>query len=135
MVLDGGFGFDRRPFVSVPQVERYFPASAIEAARASLTRGIQRGEGAGLVIGPSGTGKTLLCLMLAEQFRRKFQVGVLSCGRLSCRRALLQAILYELGRPWRGMDEEELRLAIVDHLCGIDLQPVQEPSPGAVPRR
>ena len=50
--------------------------------------------------------------MLAEQFRRSFQVAMLASGRLSTRRALFQAILYELGRPYRGMDEGELRLAV-----------------------
>jgi type II secretory pathway predicted ATPase ExeA len=115
-MYDGSFGLTRRPFVAVPQVDYYFPARAIEGARTTLARCIQRGEGAGLVIGPSGTGKTLLCLLLAEQFRRSFQVAMLSSGRLSTRRALFQAILYELGRPYRDMDEGELRLAVTDYL-------------------
>ena len=115
-MYDGSFGLNRRPFVAVPQVDYYFPARAIEGARTTLARCIQRGEGAGLVIGPSGTGKTLLCLLLAEQFRRSFQVAMLSSGRLSTRRALFQAILYELGRPYRDMDEGELRLAVTDYL-------------------
>ena len=115
-MYDGCFGLNRRPFASVPQIDQYFPAAAIEAARTILARSIQRGEGTGLVIGPSGTGKTLLCLLLAEQFHRSFQVVMLPNGRLSTRRALFQAILYELGRPYRGMDEGEARLAVVDYL-------------------
>ena len=115
-MYDGCFGLTRRPFASVPQVDQYFPANAIEGARTTLARCIQRGEGAGLVVAPSGTGKTLLCLLLAEQFRRSFQVAMLASGRLSTRRALFQAILYALGRPYRYMDEGELRLAIVEHL-------------------
>jgi type II secretory pathway predicted ATPase ExeA len=115
-MYDGCFGLNRRPFASVPQIEHYFPATAIEGARATLTRCIQRGEGTGLVVGPSGTGKTLLCLLLAEQFRRSFQVVMLSTGRLSTRRALFQAILYELGQPYRGLDEGEARLAVIDYL-------------------
>jgi hypothetical protein len=35
---------------------------------------------------------------------------------LSTCRSLLQAILYELGLPYRGMDEGELRLALIDHV-------------------
>jgi type II secretory pathway predicted ATPase ExeA len=119
-MYDGCFGLNRRPFASVPQIDHYFPATAIEGARATLARCIQRGEGAGLVIGPSGTGKTLLCLVLAEQVRRSFQVVMLASGRLSTRRALFQAILYELGQPYRGMDEGELRLAVVDYLMTGD---------------
>jgi len=119
-MYDGCFGLTRRPFASVPQVDQYFPANAIEGARTTLARCIQRGEGAGLVVAPTGTGKTLLCLLLAEQFRRSFQVVMLASGRLSTRRALFQAILYALGRPYRYMDEGELRLAVVEHLTAGD---------------
>ncbi len=117
-MYDGCFGLNRRPFLAVPQVEHYFPARAIEDARTTLARCVQRGEGVALIIGGSGTGKTQLCLMMAEQFHRSFDVVMLTCGRLGTRRALFQAILYELGRPYRGMDEGELRLAIVDYLNG-----------------
>jgi len=119
-MYDGSFGLKRRPFAAVPQIESYFPASAIESARTTLVRCIQRGEGTGLVIGPSGSGKTLLCLMLAEQFKRSFEIVMLHSGRLSTRRALFQAILYELGRPYRGLDEGEARLAVVDYLMSCE---------------
>lgn len=110
------FGLSSRPFSAVPQVGHYYPGEVIEAARETLARSIERAEGVGMVVGPSGTGKSLLSAMLAEQFKESFQVALLSSGRLSTRRALLQAILFELGRPYREMDEGELRLALVDHL-------------------
>ena len=119
-MYDGCFGLNRRPFASVPLIDHYVPATAIEGARTTLARCIQRGEGPGLIIGPSGTGKTLLCSLLAAQFRRSFQVVMLQSGRLSTRRALFQAILYELGRPYRGLDEGEARLAVVDYLMAND---------------
>jgi len=110
------FGLNRRPFAPVPQVDQYFPGKAIEAARGTLFRCIQRAEGVGMVVGPSGTGKTLLCQMLAAQLKGSLDVALLTSGRAGTRRALLQAILYELGRPYRGMDEGELRLALADYL-------------------
>lgn len=113
------FGFKGRPFGSAPRVDQYFPGAAIEAARQTLARCIERAEGVGMVVGPSGTGKTLLCQVLAEQFRQSFAVAMLK-GRLSTRRALLQAILYQLGQPYREMDEGELRLALVDYLSASD---------------
>ena len=67
-------------------------------------------------MGPAGTGKTLLCQLLAEQLKGAFQVALLGSGRIGTRRALLQAILYELGQPYRGMDEGELRLALAEYL-------------------
>ena len=60
---------EQEAFASVPSVEQYFPGTAIEGALQVLGRCIERAEGAGLVVGPSGTGKTLLCLMLEKQFR------------------------------------------------------------------
>lgn len=110
------FGFSGQPFASVARVDHYFPAPAIEAVRVTLARCIERGEGAGMVVGASGLGKTLLCQVLAEQFQAALRPVILSSGRLSTRRALLQAILYELGRPYRDMDEGDLRLALVDYV-------------------
>ena len=121
---DGYFDLGRRAFPSVPQADRYFPAAAIEDARQTLTRCLQRGEGPGLVVGPTGTGKSLLCRVLAAQVSDSLPVAVLAGGRLGNRRALLQAILYELGRPYRDMDEGETRLALVDHLTTGEDRPV-----------
>jgi type II secretory pathway predicted ATPase ExeA len=114
-MYEANFGLDRRPFSSVPRTDQYYPATTIELSRQTLDRAVQRAEGIGLVVGAAGTGKTLLCQMLAEQFRETFRVALLWSGRLSTRRALLQAILFELGQPYRGMDEGELRLAVVDY--------------------
>ena len=110
------FDLKARPFPAVPVAERYYAGGTIETARATLARCLLRGEGAGLVVGPTGTGKSLLCRVLAEQFAEQFPVAVLASGRLATRSALFQAILFELSRSYRGMDEGELRLALVDYL-------------------
>jgi len=115
-MYDTCFKFNARPFSAVPQIELYFPGTAVESSRTKLLRCLQRGEGIGMVVGPSGTGKTLLCQVLAEQLKESFRVALLLSGRLASRRALLQAILYSLGRPYREMDEGELRLSLVDFL-------------------
>lgn len=122
-MYEAHFGLETRPFASVPCVDQYYPGESIEAARTTLTRCIRRGEGAGMVVGPSGTGKTLLCQLLASQLRGEFAVALLCGGGLSNRRTLLQAILYELGRAYRGMDEGELRLALLDYLTAREDRP------------
>ncbi len=73
-----------------------------------------------MVVGPTGCGKTLLCNLLADHFRGQYRVATLLRGGLSTRRALLQAILYELSQPYRGMDEGELRLALSDYVTLSD---------------
>jgi type II secretory pathway predicted ATPase ExeA len=100
----------------MPRIDQFFAGEAISAARETLARCIERGEGVGVVIGPSGIGKTLLCQRLAEQFRDRFRTAVLSKGQFTTRRAILQAILYEFQQPYREMDEGELRLALVEYI-------------------
>jgi len=115
--MDGSyFGFNSRPFAAAPVVESYFPAQTIEQSRQTLIRIIQRAEGPGLVIGPTGVGKSLLCHLLAAYFRESFDVVMLSSIRICTRKALLQNILFELNLPYRDMEEGELRLSLLDFL-------------------
>jgi type II secretory pathway predicted ATPase ExeA len=115
-MYEESFGFEIRPFAAAPRVEHYFAAESIDAARQTLSRCVERSEGVGLLIGRPGTGKSLLCQMLAEQFKASHNVVLLTSGRLCTRRALLQSILFELGLPYRGLEEGELRLSITDFL-------------------
>ncbi len=123
-MVESFFQFSAPPFPAVPVAGRYFPAPGIEDARARLTRVIVRGQGAGLLIGPPGTGKSLLCEVIARQVRSELTVGQLLCGQLCSRRALLQAILRELGLPYHDRDEGTLRLALIDRLTAAGESPL-----------
>lgn len=109
-----------RPFAAQPQVARYFPAASMEDARRRLARSIERGDGPGVAIGGAGIGKSLLLQVLAAQYREKFDVVLLACAQLCTRRALLQAIHFELGLDYRRRDEGELRLSLLDTLLSGD---------------
>lgn len=109
-----------RPFATQPQVARYFPAASIEDARKRLARSVERGDGPGVVIGGAGTGKSLLLQVLAAQYREQFDVVLLACAQLCTRRALLQAIHFELGLDYRRRDEGTLRLSLLDTLLSGD---------------
>jgi type II secretory pathway predicted ATPase ExeA len=119
------FQFHRRPFPSTPQVELYFPANSTENAFHTLARLIERAEGPGLLIGGPGTGKTLVCQMLKSRFGEAFHVVVLNSAQLTTQRALLQHILFHLELPYRGLDEGELLLALMEFL-----QPEATPKEG-----
>ena len=106
------FKFTDRPFRVAPQVDGYFAAEPIEAARRSLVRAIQRCEGPGLLIGPTGCGKSLLCHLLADHFAETHQLVFLESSQLCTRRALLQHILFELDQPCMESSEGGLRLAL-----------------------
>ncbi|MGE0756808.1 MAG: ExeA family protein [Pirellulaceae bacterium] len=117
------FQFQGCPFPATPIVANYFPAQSIESARQALMRVVERAEGPGFVVGPTGVGKSLLLRALAEHFAEAFRVVLLSGTRVSTRKSLLQSILFELGLPYRGMDEGELRLALIDALRPSDKCP------------
>jgi type II secretory pathway predicted ATPase ExeA len=110
------FGFTSRPFSAVPRTDLYFPGQAIETARLNLVRCIERAAGCGLIIGPTGTGKTLLCQVLAEQFRNSMIPVLLSNVCVKSRKDLLQAILFEVNLPYQNRYEGELRLSLTDFL-------------------
>jgi len=110
------FGLNRRPFAALPQVDQYVAVSSMEQARSTLARCVSRAEGVALVVGPSGTGKTLLGLLLAAELGMQMRVVALPGGRFASLRALYQALLYELGKAYRGLDESEARLAFNDYL-------------------
>ena len=111
------FKFSARPFLSAPDPRRYVPTAIVEEGRRNLARSITRGEGPGLIVGPTGVGKSMLCQVLAHDMAERFAVALLVSGRLARRRELLQAILYEIGLPYRGMEEGELRLSLLDALA------------------
>jgi type II secretory pathway predicted ATPase ExeA len=108
-----------RVFPPYPHVAHFFPAASIEDARVRLGRAIERGDGPGLIVGGPGSGKSLLLQVLAAQFHERFDVVLLACARVCTRRALLQAILFELGLPYQAREEGELRLGLLDHLLSV----------------
>lgn len=108
-----------RPFLAAPRTDFYHPARAIDAALHGLERAIRRSEGIGLVVGAPGTGKTLLLAKIAEHVRDDFDVALLSGARICTRRALWQSILAEVGEPYRGIDEGELRISVVERVRGL----------------
>lgn len=113
------FGFKQRPFPASCHPRYYIPLEAAEAAREKLVRAVVRAEGAGLVIGPTGTGKSMLLQVVAQQLQSCCEVVLLAHGRFPNVRALLQAILCELRQPFRGMDEGELRLNLVEYVRSL----------------
>src|SRR6476661_2112174 len=60
-MYESHFLLSHRPFTPAPNAEAYIPTGPLEEARKTLERCLERSEGPGLVIGPAGTGKSLLC--------------------------------------------------------------------------
>jgi type II secretory pathway predicted ATPase ExeA len=110
------FGLRRRPFPATPDTDCYYPATGHEHALAQLAQGLQDQEGVLLLTGPPGTGKTLLGQRLIEQTGHDGAHAFLTNSHVGGPPGLLQAILYDLGQPYQGHSEQELRLALTDVL-------------------
>jgi type II secretory pathway predicted ATPase ExeA len=104
--------------MAAARTQFYHPAKVIDAALHAVERAIRRAEGVALVVGPPGTGKSLLLAKVAEHARDDFDVAFLSGARICTRRALWQSILAAIGEPYRG-DEGELRMAVVERIRGL----------------
>ena len=88
--------------MAVPRTQFYHPARVINAAMHAIDRAIRRAEGISLVVGPPGTGKSLLLAKVAESVAEDFKVALLSGARICTRRALWQSILVDSGSPTAG---------------------------------
>lgn len=110
------FHLQDRPFSSAANPEHYFPAGSIEQARESIARNVERSSCVTIVTGPVGSGKTLLCQLIANQFAGELPVCLVRGESLHSPEVLLQSILHKLGLPFRGQDGGELRLILADHI-------------------
>lgn len=106
------FGLVRRPF----RPGAYVPLAGHEAAVATVAAAFDRGDGVALVDGPAGVGKTLAARRwlagLPADIPRVVPPAVPNARPAD----LLQAILFDLERPYQGLTEQELRLAVTAEL-------------------
>jgi type II secretory pathway predicted ATPase ExeA len=110
------FGLDRQPFRPAVDPESYFPAASHEAALAAVAAAFARRDLAVLVDGPPGVGKTLVARKWLEHLVPDVPRVVVPNARAAAPAELLQAILFDLSKPYQGLAEQELRLALTGHL-------------------
>lgn len=104
------------PFSAAPDPRNYQPLGSIESCREQLESALRNDAGLGVVVGPPGTGKSLLCQKLAESLRDSFEVVLLAESSPRDQISLLQNILFHLNMPYKNHSEGELRLSLIDRL-------------------
>ncbi len=115
-MYESWFQFSDRPFGAAPKPKHYFPAAGMEAALESTGNCVQRSAGPALVVGDTGTGKTLLSLLLRKRFAEAIPVALLKGTSCRTNRALLQNALYAFGLPYTETDEGQMRLTLTEFL-------------------
>lgn len=114
------FGLSHRPFPSVPSLVGYQESATHAEAMETILRCVRRDEGIATLFAAPGLGKTTLAMRLQEELDGQFEVVRLNSGHCGSRRALLQAIAYELALPHRGMEEGELRIQLAEYVERLD---------------
>lgn len=113
------FGLQRRPFSATPDPNHFVPLETHQGVLDALAVSCERGQGIGVLTGEAGLGKSLVGLRLAFELQPTFATAFLEHSAYATRRALLQAILFELNRPYDRMGEQELRLELTSALKSL----------------
>jgi type II secretory pathway predicted ATPase ExeA len=112
------FGLSRRPFPATPDTDLYYPSATHEAVVHGLSQALVGREPVVLVDGDPGTGKTLAVLRFLSLLADDVPTVFVPAPRFARPADFFQAILFDLGVPYRGLTEHELRLAVADQLLG-----------------
>lgn len=115
-MYQGFFELTRIPFRSTPDSQGYFASPFHNQALRLMQGCISQGDGIGLVLGPTGSGKTLLCRLLLENLQSHHCAAFLTNTHLESVPSMLQAILYDLSIPYEGITEQEMRLRLTSFL-------------------
>lgn len=110
------FGLERPPFRPAVDTAVYFPAASHEAALSAIASAFARREPYVLIDGAPGVGKSLVVRKWLDDLLPDVPRVFLPNAHAERPADLLQAILFDLGKPYQGLSEQELRLSVTGHL-------------------
>ena len=113
------YKLDRTPFAFAPSPECFYANAELCESLRTLRRVILRGEGPALIVGPNGTGKSTICELLVEHFRKSHQIVHFRSASFATGRDLIEQFLLSLGGAVVKQTTAELRTAIVSRVCNL----------------
>ena len=119
------YKLDKTPFAFAPSPECFYANAELCESLRTLRRVILRGEGPALIVGPNGTGKSTICELLVEHFRKSHQIVHFRSASFATGRDLIEQFLLSLGGAVVKQTTAELRTAIVSRVCNL----VEHPEP------
>ncbi len=135
------FGLESAPFRITPDTRRFYPGAQRGAVLDALAYAVERGEGIVKLSGEVGSGKTMLCRMLADRLATTVDVVYLANPSLK-REDVLRAIALELDLAASGERLQVLQtlhqyflkrhtegrrvVVLVEEAQGMDLEALEE---------
>jgi general secretion pathway protein A len=113
------YKLDKTPFAFAPSPECFYANAELCESLRTLRRVILRGEGPALIVGPNGTGKSTICELLVEHFRKSHQIVHFRSASFATGRDLIEQFLLSLGGTVLKQTTAELRTAIVSRVCNL----------------
>jgi type II secretory pathway predicted ATPase ExeA len=107
-------GYQLPPFPAFPCISRYVPLGSVAEAIDRICRSIKSSDGISLLVGPPGTGKSLICRILADQFASSHNVVVLGDTSIEDKSAFYRHLLHHLGVDLGTIPQGDLHLALID---------------------
>ena len=112
------WGFTRSPFSGSIDPDRFYESPGHEEALARLAYAVDEARQGALVLGPAGTGKTLLAEVVARRARRPNRQVVIARGSALGGRDLFFELAQECGlAPDRSATEAELWRTLRNHVA------------------
>jgi type II secretory pathway predicted ATPase ExeA len=105
------------PFPPFPSAKRYVPLGSVQDAMERVCRAVDAREAVSLVIGPPGTGKSLICGLLQSQFKSTHDVVVLGETPITDSATFYRHLLHHLGADIASIPDGDLQLALVNRVC------------------
>lgn len=115
--------FTLPPFPAFPCVSRYTPVGPVMEALSRVSRSVIAREAVTAVIGPPGTGKSVLCGLIAQQFLDSHDVVVMGETAVSTKEEFQRALLHRLGVAMETTVPNDMRLMLDERLSGPDANP------------
>lgn len=113
------FGLEKQPFRPSVDPASYYPAPSHEEAIAALAAAFARRDAIVVVDGKMGVGKSLVARKWLEDLLPDVPRVVVPNAHAEKPAGLLQAILFDLGKPYHGLTEQELRLSVTGSLLDV----------------
>jgi len=108
--------FEIPPFPAFPSASRFLPIGSLEESRQRIKRSIDACEGLALVIGPPGTGKSLLCAVMTREYSRSHDVVNLGDTSIHDAATFYRHLLHHLGAKIDSIPDGDLQLALINRV-------------------